>query len=85
MLRAAPEEERGADQAARRPQSRAQLPPCGEGYRWCCLQALQDSCCAQIHRQGLHCDAPEAEGELEEVLQGKNPRSFKLNLTSVIC
>merc|ERR1712156_462155 len=25
----------------------------------------------EIHRQGLHCYAPEAEGELEEVLQGK--------------
>ena len=42
-----------------------------QGYRWSCLQALKDSRGAQVHRQGLHRHAPEAEGELEKVLQGQ--------------
>jgi len=73
VLRVAPEEEGGAGQAARGPQDRAGLPPGGQGDRRRRFEALQDPRRPKVDRQGLHCDAPEAEGELEEVLQGKNP------------
>merc|ERR1712133_242860 len=43
----------------------------GQGHRWSRLQALQDPRHPEVHRPRQHRDAPEAEGELEEVLQGK--------------
>ena len=68
VRRASSEEERGADQATRRAQDRAWQSPCCQGDRWSRFQALQDQGCPQVHRQGVHCYAPEAKGEFEEVL-----------------
>jgi len=70
VLRVASEEEGGADQTARGPQDRVGQPQGCQGDRWCRIQAFQDQGRAQVDRQGLHRHAPEAEGELEEVLQG---------------
>merc|ERR1712198_2156 len=49
-----------------------------QSHWWCRLQALQDPHRPQIHRQGLHCYAPKAKGEPEEVLQGKEVHSLGL-------
>merc|ERR1711992_41822 len=43
----------------------------GQGDRWSGLQALQDPRHQEVRRPRPHRDAPEAEGELEEVLQGQ--------------
>merc|ERR1711974_117905 len=51
------------------PQERVGHPQGCQGDRWSRLQAQQDQDRAQVNRQGLHCDAPEAEGEPQEVLQ----------------
>ena len=48
------------------------------GYRRGRLQAVEDSCGPQVHRQGLHRHAPEAEGEPQEVLQGKEVQAPRL-------
>merc|ERR1712203_1012880 len=45
--------------------------PSGEGDWRGCLQALQDPCGQEIYRPRVHRDAPEAEGELEKILQGQ--------------
>ena len=65
------QEEGGADQAIGRPQEWVEHLEGGQGHRRRCFKALQDSCGPQVHRSRIHCHAPEAEGELEETLQGK--------------
>jgi hypothetical protein len=72
VLRASYQEEGGSDQAVGGPQDRAGLPSRGQGHRRRRLQALKDPRRAQVHRQGLHRHAPEAEGEPQETVQGKN-------------
>ena len=41
------------------------------GDGWSSLQAVQDPCHQEVHRQSAHRHAPEAEGEPQEVLQGQ--------------
>merc|ERR1712096_228491 len=53
------------------PQDRACSAPCRQGDWRSCLQAVQDPRGQEVYRSRLHCDAPEAKGELEEVLQGQ--------------
>merc|ERR1712244_108573 len=43
----------------------------GQGYWWCCIQAIQDPRHQEVRCTRPHRDAPEAEGEPEEVLQGQ--------------